>query len=152
MKQATVNDVREHLPDLLREATAEQIVISRNGKPVGLLRGFATEDDWIDYLLETDPEILASVQRARTDIKAGKGIRLEELHSIDNATCASSSKPKRPQDVHVVRDASGGWCVRREGTSRRENLPTQNKAIQFARKIAQRAKSNLFVHAPDGQI
>ena len=31
----------------------EEIVITRHGKPAGVLIGFESEDDWFDYRLET---------------------------------------------------------------------------------------------------
>jgi hypothetical protein len=34
------------------------IVITRNGKRAGLLLGFGSEDDWLDYRLESDSRFL----------------------------------------------------------------------------------------------
>jgi hypothetical protein len=44
-----------------------------------VLIGFATEEDWIDYLLENDADFLARVAVARAAIRAGQGTRLEDL-------------------------------------------------------------------------
>jgi hypothetical protein len=38
-----------------------------------------SEDDWFDYKLENDPRFLARIASARKSLRAGKGIRLEEL-------------------------------------------------------------------------
>jgi PHD/YefM family antitoxin component YafN of YafNO toxin-antitoxin module len=64
-----------------RLAEKEEIVITRHGKPAGILVGFASEDDWFEYKLENDPRFLQRVARARRSLEAGKGIRLEELES-----------------------------------------------------------------------
>ena len=39
-------------------------MITSNGKPAGLLIGFASEDDWLDYRLENDPRFLRRIERA----------------------------------------------------------------------------------------
>ncbi|HVR38314.1 MAG TPA: hypothetical protein VMU84_04410 [Thermoanaerobaculia bacterium] len=37
------------------------------------------EDDWFEYRLERDPKFLARIETARAEIRAGKGIKLEDL-------------------------------------------------------------------------
>ncbi|TAK53955.1 MAG: prevent-host-death protein, partial [Gammaproteobacteria bacterium] len=54
-------------------------VITRHGKPAGVLIGFETEDDWLEYRLENDPRFLQRIAKARTSLRAGKGVRLEAL-------------------------------------------------------------------------
>jgi len=44
-----------------------------------VLIGFATEDDWFDYRLESDPRFLARVEKARANLRAGRGVPLEEV-------------------------------------------------------------------------
>ena len=68
--------------DILAEenrAEREEIVITRHGKPAGLLIGFGTEDEWLDYRLENDPRFLRRIERARQSLRAGRGIPLEEV-------------------------------------------------------------------------
>jgi hypothetical protein len=36
-------------------------------------------DDWLDYRLEIDPRFLGRVARARANLKAARGVRLEEI-------------------------------------------------------------------------
>ena len=62
----------------LRLAESEEIVITRHGKPAGVLIGLETEDDWFDYRLENDPAFLRRIEQARQSINTGKGVRLEE--------------------------------------------------------------------------
>jgi len=60
-------------------AENEEIVITKHGKPAGILVGFASEDDWFDYRLEHDPRFLQRVARARQSLRSGKGVKLENL-------------------------------------------------------------------------
>jgi len=54
-------------------------VITRYGKPAGVLIGFSSEEDWIDYRLESDPRFLARIAQARTSYQAGLGVRIEDV-------------------------------------------------------------------------
>ena len=60
-------------------AESEEIVITRHGKPAGVLIGFESEDDWFDYRLEHRPEFLRRVAEARDALRGGRGVRLEDL-------------------------------------------------------------------------
>ena len=80
MKKVTVSAVKDDFSRMLRAAEKQQIVITRNGKPAGLLIGFASDDDWFDYCLENNPRFLRRVASARKAIRAGKGIPLEEIN------------------------------------------------------------------------
>jgi prevent-host-death family protein len=79
MKKFALNEVKDDLSRYLRLAEKEEIVITRHGKPAGVLVGFATEDDWFDYRLENDPRFLQRVAKARKSILEGKGVRLEDV-------------------------------------------------------------------------
>lgn len=79
MKKVALSDVKDHLSEYLDLAEKEEVVITRHGKPAGVLIGFATEDDWFDYRLEHDPRFLARIEAARKSLREGKGIRIEDL-------------------------------------------------------------------------
>jgi prevent-host-death family protein len=79
MKQVALSEIKDDLSKYLRLAEDEEIVITRHGKPAGLLVGFASEDDWFDYKLEHDPRFLDRIERARKSLQAGKGIPLEDV-------------------------------------------------------------------------
>ncbi len=79
MKHVALADIKDHLSQYLREAGKEHIVITKHGRPAGVLIGFETEDDWFDYKLENDPRFLARIAKARAGIKVGKGIKLEDI-------------------------------------------------------------------------
>ena len=79
MTRAKLSDVKNQLSKYLRVAETEEVIITRHGKPAGVLVGFATEDDWFDYQLENDPRFLARVAAARISLREGKGVRIEDL-------------------------------------------------------------------------
>lgn len=60
-------------------AAGEEIVITRHGRPAGVLIGFRSEEDWFEYRLENHPEFLRQVREARAAIRAGQGTRLEDV-------------------------------------------------------------------------
>ncbi len=71
MRQVPLSEVKNDLSRFLREAEKAEIVITRHGKPAGVLIGFGSEDDWFDYRLENDPRFLARIERARASLRAG---------------------------------------------------------------------------------
>ena len=79
MKQIPLSEIEDDLARYLHVAEREEVVITRDGKPAGVLIGFESEEDWIDYQLEHDPTFLDQIERARADIRAGKGVRIEDL-------------------------------------------------------------------------
>ena len=72
-------EVKDDLSKYLRLAVDEEIVITRHGRPAGVLIGFASEDDWFDYRLEHHPTFLRRIEEARVAIRAGQGIPLREI-------------------------------------------------------------------------
>jgi prevent-host-death family protein len=71
--------VKDDLSRYLRMAESEEVLITRHGRPAGVLIGFGTEEDWFDYRLAHHPEFVRRIRKARADIAAGRGIRLEDL-------------------------------------------------------------------------
>jgi prevent-host-death family protein len=72
-------DIRDDLSKYLRLAVDEEIVITRHGRAAGILIGFASEDDWIDYRLEHHPEFLRRIAEARAALRERRGTPLREL-------------------------------------------------------------------------
>src|SRR3954462_9780824 len=88
MKEVPLSEIKDDLSRFLREAETHEIVITRHGKPAGLLIGFESEEDWFEYRLENDPRFLRRIEQARSSVRAGRGIRLE----ISNRNECDSSK------------------------------------------------------------
>ena len=79
IKEVPLSEIKDDLSRFLREAEKQEIVITRHGKPAGVLIGFESEDDWFDYKLENDPRFLERIEQARKSLRTGRGIRLENV-------------------------------------------------------------------------
>jgi prevent-host-death family protein len=80
MRQVPLSELKDDLSRFLREAEKQEIVITRHGKPAGVLIGFQSEDDWFEYRLENDPRFLQRIERARRNLKAGRGVKIEDVN------------------------------------------------------------------------
>ncbi|MCS6302125.1 MAG: type II toxin-antitoxin system Phd/YefM family antitoxin [Nitrospira sp.] len=79
MKEVPLSEIKDDLSRFLHEAERQEIVITRHGKPAGVLIGFESEDDWFEYELENDPRFLRRIEQARKSLKAGRATRLEDM-------------------------------------------------------------------------
>ena len=79
MKKVALSEAKDDLSRILRQAEKEEVIITRHGKPAGILIGFKSEDDWFEYRLQNDPRFLKRVEAARRSLRAGHGIRIEDL-------------------------------------------------------------------------
>jgi prevent-host-death family protein len=79
VRRIPLSEIKDDLSRFLHEAETQEIVITRNGKPAGLLIGFGSEDDWLDYQLENDPRFLRRIERARKSFREGRGVRIEDV-------------------------------------------------------------------------
>src|SRR5262245_21304464 len=80
-QEVALAKVKDDFSKYLRLAAGKEIVITRHGRPAGVLIGFETEDDWFDYRLENHPEFLRRISESRAALQKGLGIRLEDLMS-----------------------------------------------------------------------
>jgi prevent-host-death family protein len=78
-RKIPLSEIKDDLSRFLHEAGKQDIVITRHGKPAGVLIGFDSEDDWFEYRLETDPRFLRRIEKARASLRSGRGVRVEEL-------------------------------------------------------------------------
>src|SRR5271167_544509 len=98
MKRVALSEIKDDLSKYLRLAENEEIVITRHGKPAGILVGFASEDDWFDYKLENDPRFLQRIARARESLQAGKGVKLEDLQPKPKAPPRPSKRGRKGRE------------------------------------------------------
>jgi prevent-host-death family protein len=78
-KTVALSEIKDDLSRYLRQAERQEIVITRHGKPAGVLIGFTDEDDWFDYRLEHDPQFQSRIASARANLRAGRGVRLQDI-------------------------------------------------------------------------
>ena len=81
MQEVALAKVKDDFSKYLRLAAGKEIVITRHGRPAGVLIGFETEDDWFDYRLENHPEFLRRISESRAALQKGLGIRIEDIDS-----------------------------------------------------------------------
>jgi prevent-host-death family protein len=78
-KEVALSEIKDDLSRYLREAETQEIVITRHGKPAGVLIGFESEEDWFEYRLQNDPLFLRRIEQARRSLLAGRGLKLEDI-------------------------------------------------------------------------
>ncbi len=78
MKKIPMTEIQLDFPRFLRLAEEEGIVVTDEGRPVGLLIGFDDEEDWSDELL-SDPRFLKRVADARESYRKSNFTRLEDV-------------------------------------------------------------------------
>jgi prevent-host-death family protein len=81
VKEVPLSEVKDDLSRYLREAETQEIIITRHGRPAGILIGFESEEDWFEYRLENDPRFLRRIEQARDSLKAGRWVRLEDVET-----------------------------------------------------------------------
>jgi prevent-host-death family protein len=81
VREVPLSEVKDDLSRYLREAETQEIVITRHGRPAGILIGFESDEDWFEYRLENDPRFLRRIEQARDSLKAGGGVRLEDVET-----------------------------------------------------------------------
>ena len=81
IKQVALSEIKDDLSRYLREAETQEIVSTRHGKPAGVLIVFESEEDWFDYRLEHDARFLRRIEQARNSLRAGRGVKLEDVET-----------------------------------------------------------------------
>ena len=80
MKRATVADVRERLPELLRQAQEEMIGLTdEEGHLVGLLAGVT--DDCVDDLLVRTPGFREMIALSRASLQTEPPVSADDLYA-----------------------------------------------------------------------
>ena len=72
MKHVALSEVKDDLSKYLRLAEKEEVIITRHGKPAGVLIGFESEDEWFEYRLEHDPVFLQRVAGGKSGHRHGR--------------------------------------------------------------------------------
>ncbi len=73
LKFVPLNKVKRDLSSVLREAEHTTVIITRHGKPAGVLTGFEDEDEFDEWRLLNDPVFLTAIDQARARRRKGIG-------------------------------------------------------------------------------
>ena len=79
MREVALAKMKDDLSRYLRLASDGEILITRHGRPAGVLIGFQDEEAWVDYQIANHPEFLERIANAREALRAGRGTKLEDL-------------------------------------------------------------------------
>jgi len=77
--KAALSELKDNLSSYVKRAAKEEIVITSHGKPVGVLKGFADEEEYLEYRLLHDPRFHKIVQRSRSEYRRGKVTQIEDI-------------------------------------------------------------------------
>jgi len=108
MKKVALAEIKDQLSKFLHDAEQEEILITRHGKPAGVLIGFGSEDDWFDYRLENDARFLSRVEAARRSLREGRGVRLEEIVGSPKAKTSGRKQQPARRSARPRRRPKGG--------------------------------------------
>lgn len=81
MREISIDEVKNDLEGYLEIAEKEYVIITQKGVPVGILIGLEESDDWWEELLLSSPLFRARIDRARKNLKEGKGLTLEQIRA-----------------------------------------------------------------------
>jgi prevent-host-death family protein len=62
-KAVSLSRAKNDLSRLLREAVEGDVVITRRGRPAGVLIGFDSDEEWFEYRLASDPDFPRRIER-----------------------------------------------------------------------------------------
>lgn len=79
MKKIALAEVEDDLAKYLALAEDEEVVITQGGRPAGVLIGFKSEEDWLDWEVENDPRFPQRIEEARQSLREDGGGRLEDV-------------------------------------------------------------------------
>jgi len=79
MRIAPVAEVKAKLSAYLNASEEGPVVVTRNGKPVGVLIATGDEDDIERLVLGYSPKFQRILQASKEQIKKGKGIQHEDF-------------------------------------------------------------------------
>jgi len=79
MITTVLDEFKNHISSYMEKASEQDIVITSDGRHIGVLTGFADEDDYQEYRLLNNPEFQGIIDRSREDAREGRVTRLEDL-------------------------------------------------------------------------
>ena len=79
MKIAPIADIKAHFSTYVRESVKGPVVITRNGRPVGVLLGITDEDEIERLVLAYSPRFREILTKGRREIRENMGLSHEEF-------------------------------------------------------------------------
>ncbi|MBN1676833.1 MAG: type II toxin-antitoxin system prevent-host-death family antitoxin [Kiritimatiellae bacterium] len=79
MITTALSELKDHLSSYVKKSVKQEIVITVHGRHVGVLKGFANEDEYLEYRLLNDPRFQEMIERSRDEGRKSKVTKLEDL-------------------------------------------------------------------------
>jgi len=67
MITTALSELKDHLSRTSKKSATEEVVITIHGKAVGVLKGFANQDEYLEYRLLNDPRFMKIIERSRRE-------------------------------------------------------------------------------------
>jgi prevent-host-death family protein len=90
MKTIGVRELQKRIRECVESSQAENIVITRNGKPASVVIG-VEGSDWEDLVVQSDPAFWRSIR----DRRAEKSISAKQMRRRVLTTCGSKARKSR---------------------------------------------------------
>ena len=100
MKIASVADIKAHFSAYLRTAVRGPLVVTRSGKAVGVLLAVDDEEELERLVLAYSPRLRTILEAARQRIRAGAGIRHQDLWQ-EFGSGKESKRRRRPRPSNL---------------------------------------------------
>jgi prevent-host-death family protein len=100
MNIVSVADIKAHFSAYLRAAARGPVVVTRSGKAVGVLLAVEDEEELERLVLAYSPRLRTILNAARQRIRAGAGIRHEDLW--EELEGGKESKPAADVDASAA--------------------------------------------------
>jgi len=94
MKIASVANVKARLSAYLRASARGPVVITKNGKPVGVLLSVGDEEELERLLMAYSPKLRSILDAARERIRQGAGIPHEQFWADVERTGRPKKRPR----------------------------------------------------------
>jgi len=69
MITTALSELKDHLSSYVKKSAKEEVLITNHGRPVGVLKGFSDEDEYLEYRLLNDPRFQKIVERSRREAR-----------------------------------------------------------------------------------
>jgi prevent-host-death family protein len=79
MRIASVAEIKAQFSAFLKSTKGGPVVVTRNGRPVGVLVGVEDEEEIERLLLAYSPRLRAILERSRQQVQSGAGIGHEDF-------------------------------------------------------------------------
>lgn len=74
-----LSEMKNNLSAFVKKAAQQDVIITRHGRHVAVLTGFADEDEYLEYRLLNDPRFQGMIQRSRREARDGKVTPIADL-------------------------------------------------------------------------